>query len=291
MRWFVATVGTCFFSACSSVVTIESSNQNSRVDYVVIHATSENYAESVRLLTTVSDYPVSSHYLIPRVGDPTYPSRRVRLHQFVDEHARAWHAGVSFWAGETGLNDRSIGIEIVNEFDCSVDQESNNDDELAALTCTFPPYSQQQIAVLIELLHDIQTRYPELDPVDIVGHSDIAIRRKSDPGPLFPWRDLYEAGIGAWFDEDQSIALTRQFAQALPSIHAVQFALAAYGYDVPLTGVLDTQTRFALRALQMHFRPSDISGSLDAQSVAILWSLLQRYRPDGYRELAATYPW
>ncbi len=290
LRGIITTFGAVFMCACSSVVTIPSSNQNSRVDYVVMHATSENFAESVRLLTTASDYPVSSHYLIPLEDDPTYKRSRLRLHQFVHEHERAWHAGVSFWAGETGLNDRSIGIEIVNEFTCSTDEAVQTYDEVGALTCTFVPFARAQIDMLIKLLHDIQGRYPELDPVDIVAHSDIAIRRKSDPGSLFPWRQLYEAGIGAWFDEERSAALTREFSVAMPSVDEVQFALAAYGYEVAATGVLDTQTRFALRALQMHFRPADISGDLDAQSAAILWSLVQRYRPLQYRKLVASQP-
>lgn len=262
-------------AACSDVVYIESTNQNSRVDYVVIHATSQNFAESVRLLTQRNDTPpVSSHYLIPAENDPTYDHDRLLLHQFVKEERRAWHAGDSYWAGETALNDRSIGIEIVNEFDCETTPESDID----SLQCQFPPFDEAQIEMTIELLREIQQRYPDIDPLDFVAHSDIATRRRSDPGPLFPWRRLYEEGIGAWYDEETRSRYESDFGSQLPSIERLQDALLRLGYLVEPTGELDNQTRFAVRAMQLRFRPADISGEPDLETVAILWSLLEKYR-------------
>ena len=265
-------------TACSDVVEIESTNQNSRIDYVVIHATSENFEESVRLLTTRTSNPVSSHYLIPAENDPTYSRNRVRLHQFVDEEQRAWHAGVSYWGGETALNDRSIGIEIVNEFKCGEAWKLTRASEPELLQCSFVPFTEAQIDLLIELLQGILERYPNINPLDIVGHSDIAILRRSDPGPLFPWKRLYLAGIGAWYDEESKLRYESQFARQLPAESELQAALQALGYQIELTGELDNQTRFALRALQLHFRPADYSGNPDVESMAILWSLLEKYR-------------
>ena len=265
-------------AACSSVVFIESTNQNSRVDYVVIHATSENFAESVRLLTTRTENPVSSHYLIPAENDPTYDRSRLRLHQFVGEEQRAWHAGRSYWAGETALNDRSIGIEIVNEFDCVTAPDATPDSGLEALTCEFLPFNEAQIEMTIELLKDIQQRYPGINPLDFVAHSDIAIMRRSDPGPLFPWRRLYEAGIGAWYDEETRSRYQSQFEIEPPTAERLQAALLRLGYQVELTGEMDNQTRFAVRAMQLRFRPADYSGEPDAETLAILWSLLEKYR-------------
>ncbi len=262
-------------AACSDVVYIESTNQNSRVDYVVIHATSQNFAESVRLLTQRNDTPpVSSHYLIPAENDPTYHRNRLLLHQFVDENERAWHAGDSYWAGETALNDRSIGIEIVNEFDCETTPESDID----SLQCQFLPFDEAQIEMTIELLREIQQRYPDIDPLDFVAHSDIATQRRSDPGPLFPWKRLYEEGIGAWYDEETRSRYESDFESQLPSIERLQDALLRLGYLVEPTGELDNQTRFAVRAMQLRFRPADISGEPDLETVAILWSLLEKYR-------------
>lgn len=284
MRLFGLAV-TTLLAGCAPVVTIPSSNQSSRIDYVVIHATSENFAESVRLLTTETDYPVSSHYLIPRVDDPSYNRRRLRLYKFVEENERAWHAGVSYWAGETGLNDRSIGIEIVNEFKCARPETVQEQLDPINVTCDFVPYTSAQIDMLVDLLLDIQRRYPDLDAVDIVGHSDIAPARKSDPGPLFPWQALYDAGIGAWYDPTLKSELEQTFARKSPDTATVQAALNAYGYDVETTGIMDAKTQFAIRALQLHFRPSSVDGELDAETVAILWSLVRRYREDRYREL------
>ena len=193
-----------FMSSCAteSMVYVESTNKNSRIDYLVIHATSENFAESLRLLTTRSSNPVSSHYLLPAPNDPSYPGNQLRVYSLVDEQLRAWHAGVSYWAGEESLNDRSIGIEVVNEFKCTGTERPLSAIDLDEVVCEFPPYPEQQIQMLIELTQSILARYPGINPIDIVGHSDIAIMRKSDPGPRFPWQQLYEAGIGAWPDDE-----------------------------------------------------------------------------------------
>ena len=268
------------FTACSGVVEIESSNQNSRVAYVVLHATSENFAESVRLLTTRTSNPVSSHYLIPAENDPTYPHRRLRLHRFVDENRRAWHAGRSYWAGETALNDRSIGIEIVNEFDCVAPPDITLDSEPELMDCVFLPFSEAQIEMTIDLLEGILQRFPDIDPINIVAHSDIAIMRRSDPGPLFPWKRLHDRGIGAWYDEETKSRYQAQFTTEPPATAQVQDALLALGYLVATTGELDNQTRFALRAMQLHFRPADYSGGPDPETIAIIWSLLEKYRPN-----------
>lgn len=275
-------------TGCSNVIYIESANQNSRVDYVVIHATSANFAESVRLLTTRTGYPVSAHYLIPDENDPTYGHRRLRLHQFVKESQRAWHAGVSYWAGDTGLNARSIGIEIVNEFSCELNTVAAEDigpvaaEDIGpdALVCDFPMFSEAQIEMLIELLRGIQQRHPRIGPLDFVAHSDIAVphRRRSDPGPHFPWRRLYDEGIGAWYDEETKLQYVERFENRPPTVERLQAALLRLGYLVEPTGELDHQTRFAVRAFQLHFRPSDYRGVPDAETAAILWSLIEKYR-------------
>ena len=262
-------------TACSNVVFIESTNQNSRIDYVVIHATSENFAESVRLLTRRNDTPpVSSHYLIPAENDPSYNRSRLLLHQFVEEQDRAWHAGASYWAGETALNDRSIGIEIVNEFDCETTPETDID----SLQCEFLPFDEAQIEMTIELLRGIQQRYPGIDPLDYVAHSDIATERRSDPGPLFPWKRLYDEGIGAWYDEATKARYQTQFRNQLPSAGELQAALLELGYFVEPTGEFDKLTKFAVRAMQLRFRPENISGEPDVETLAILWSLIEKYR-------------
>lgn len=274
-----------WLTACSSVVEVPSSNYGSRVKYLVLHATSEDFAESLRLLTQPTANPVSSHYLVPAPGDPSYTRSSLRVHRLVPELERAWHAGVSYWAEETGLNDRSIGIEIVNEFKCTGTTDPVNETAPEDISCEFPSYSEEQIALVIELVSDILARYPAIDPIDVVGHSDIAILRKSDPGPEFPWKRLYEAGIGAWYEEDLKADYERRFAQRLPDITTIQDALKRLGYYVETTGQFDNATRYAMRAMQLHYRPQNYAGEIDAESVAIIWALLEKYRPRELEEL------
>ena len=272
----------CLVSACSAlnIVNAPSQNHNSRVNYLVIHFTSEHFAESLRLLTQPTDRPVSAHYLVPEPGDESYDRRSLRVHQLVPESRRAWHAGTSFWHGEESLNDRSIGIELVNRSYCS---DNDPDIETPApenQTCVFYDFSEEQIALLVRLTGEIIERFPDIDPVDVVGHADIAPDRKVDPGPRFPWRQLYEQGIGAWYDQETVDRYREQYRHDMPDIALIQRALLAYGYQIEETGENDPQTRFVVRAFQMHFRPSDHSGQIDEETSAILFALLAKYRPE-----------
>jgi N-acetylmuramoyl-L-alanine amidase len=142
------------------------------IDILVLHYTGMKTAEEAlaRLCDPVAR--VSAHYTIDRDG---------RIYAHVPEARRAWHAGISWWAGETNVNARSIGIELVNpghEFG-------------------YIPFAQPQIDALIELAKGIVSRHP-IPAQRVVGHSDVAPARKTDPGELFPWQKLAEAGIGVW---------------------------------------------------------------------------------------------
>ncbi|MDF3136896.1 N-acetylmuramoyl-L-alanine amidase [Pseudomonas extremaustralis] len=233
------------------------------VRQVVLHYTAEPFASSLHCLTRQG---VSAHYLLPDPHDPSYRGagyEELRAFRLVDEDKRAWHAGVSQWGGRDNLNSRSIGIEIVNQ--------AWDDGEVLH----FAAYPDEQIEVLIALLRDILERYPRVGPTDILGHSDVAYWRKSDPGPRLPWRRLYEAGIGAWFDEPTQAMYQRRFCVALPPEVEVERAFQRYGY-APAKNRQGFELR--TRAFQMHFRPQDYCGSLDAQTCAILYALNEKYR-------------
>ena len=260
------------------LIDVPSENLNSRIDYIVLHATSQNFDESLNTLTKQSDYPVSSHYLIPHLDDESYDRNDLAVYRLVPEGGRAWHAGKSNWGDEVSLNDRSIGIEIVNEFSCTEHADITNIPTIDFLECQFLPYPKNQIALLIVLLQDILARHPEINPIDIVSHADIAPERKSDPGPYFPWHELYDAGIGAWYDEEDFEKHMIIFAFQLPEIPVIQQALSVLGYSVEETGEFDEQTRYALRAMQLHYRSTNYKGELDVESVAILFSLIEKYR-------------
>ena len=178
------------------------------------------------------------------------------------------------------MDPRAIGSELVNRCYCSdigPDIEAPAPENQAGV---FRDFSAGQFALLVRLTGEILERFPEIDPVDVVGHSDIAPDRKVDPGPRFPWRQLYEQGIGAWYDEETVDKYREHFRQDLPNIALIQRALLAYGYRIDETGENDPQTRFVVRAFQMHFRPSDHSGRIDQETSAILFALIEKYRPE-----------
>ena len=269
-------------SSCTSLSMIDSpsENHNSRINYLVLHFTSENFAESLRLLTKRTENRVSVHYLVPEPGDETYNRRRARIHRLVTEDRRAWHAGQSYWAGADALNDTSVGIEIVNQSACVDNDPDTEEPTPEQQTCTFVAFPDEQIDLVIELVMDILERNPGIDPVDVIGHGDIAPKRRIDPGPLFPWKRLYDHGIGAWYDDDTFARYRDQFDSALPDMTTLQAALKAYGYLIDETGENDTQTRFVIRAFQSHFRQSDFSGAIDVETAATLFALIEKYRED-----------
>ena len=290
MRHASAVLLGVFLASCSSIPMVDDAAryQNSRINHLVIHFTSEHFERSLALLTGRAESRVSSHYLVPEPGDATYPRSTLRVYRLVDEERRAWHAGRSYWDGTTSLNDSSIGIEIVNRSACVVDDPDIEDPTPEDQRCTFLPFADEQIELVIRLAKDILRRNPDIDPENVIGHADVAVTRRVDPGPLFPWKHLYDNGIGAWPDEESVERHRRRFETAPPSLARYQAALSAWGYDIDGTGEHDVATRFVVRAFQMHFRPANHSGEMDAESGAILFALLEKYRPDAYAELLQT---
>jgi N-acetylmuramoyl-L-alanine amidase len=267
----------------------QSANYSHRVKFLVMHYTAIDFEKSMRAL--VDEGGLSAHYLLPELNDPSYPEDELKVIQLVDEHDRAWHAGTSFWQGREDLNDQSIGIEIVNVPSCHYpevkpDEQMEND---ASKLCIFPDFDPKQIALLIELSKGILARNPDIGPTQVVGHSDIAPTRKNDPGPRFPWYQLYQAGIGAWYDSDTVDKYWQQFSLVKPSISLMQKALRGYGYDVHVTNQLDPQTLDTLSAFQMHFLPWHVSGNADARSAAVLFALMEKYFPKKAAKLMLQY--
>ncbi|MFG6077431.1 N-acetylmuramoyl-L-alanine amidase [Erwinia sp. OPT-41] len=231
-----------------------------RIKVLVIHYTAEDFPRS---LATLTDREVSVHYLIP--AKPFQHGKQPVVLRLVPESELAWHAGISFWRGATRLNDTSLGIELENPGYRRTPQGR-----------AWYPFSREQMAALMPLARDITRRYG-IRPQDVVGHSDIAPQRKQDPGPLFPWRWLYQQGIGAWPDEARvSYYLAgRAPGQLTDSGHLLSL-LARYGYEAT-PDMSATQQQRVIAAFQMHFRPADYSGVADAESEAIAEALLEKY--------------
>lgn len=231
-----------------------------RIKVLVIHYTADDFDRS---LATLTDKNVSSHYLIP--AKPPAPDGKPRIWQLVPESELAWHAGASFWRGTNRINDTSIGIELENRGWQKKDGVK-----------IFYPFEPTQIAALIPLAKDIIARYDIL-PQNVVAHADIAPQRKDDPGPLFPWRELAQQGIGAWPDP----ARVAFYRNGQPPSQPVDEAalldlLGRYGYDVSEKNN-PAQNKRIIMAFQMHFRPGNWQGVADIETMAIAEALLEKY--------------
>lgn len=199
---------------------------------------------------------VSSHYLIHTDG---------RIAQLVPEARRAWHAGAGSWRGRDDVNSLSIGIEIGNP----------------GHGHGYRPFPEAQIAAVIRLCRDVVRRL-DVAPADVIAHSDMAPRRKQDPGELFPWHQLHAAGIGHWLPAAR-IGGGRFLAagdRGQP-VEALQSMLAFYGYPVPVTGDFDEDTAFAVTAFQRHFRQERVDGIADASTITTLRDLIGAERRTG----------
>ena len=240
---------------------------NGRVRFLIMHYTATNFSASVNALTGPS---VSAHYLVPNITDTSYRQAgfdEQEIFNLVDEQDRAWHAGVSHWSGRTQLNDTSIGIELVNQ------ASSNNG------VFHFPPYDPRQIEALKALALTILQRHPDITPVNVLGHSDVAIGRKSDPGPSFPWYELYQAGVGAWFDTNTHDAYLAEYTRTgLPGRDTMLSKFKKYGYDIT-NATTDQGFKMLVRAFQLHFRPQKYDGVLDLETAASLAALVRKYFP------------
>ncbi|HEY5339363.1 MAG TPA: N-acetylmuramoyl-L-alanine amidase [Rhizomicrobium sp.] len=213
------------------------------IDILVLHYTGMKTGEEALARLCDPKAKVSAHYTVDRDG---------RVYAHVPEGQRAWHAGVSYWAGERNVNARSIGIEIVNpghEFG-------------------YVPFTDPQIAAVIELSQGILSRHP-ITPARVVAHSDVAPARKEDPGELFPWKHLAENGVGMW-PAVNPIPIGQRREEYLAA------DLARFGYGVPPD--VDVPLEKVITAFQRHFRPALLNGKWDDECGAILSALLSQIR-------------
>ncbi len=218
---------------------VPSPNFNERKPVIIVlHSTEQGSVEEslATLRSENSGGKVSSHYL---VGDDG------RIYQLVADLDRAWHAGAGRWGSITDLNSASIGIEIDNDID--------------------EPFTDAQIASVITLLEDLTTRL-SIPKTQVIAHADMAPMRKRDPGSMFPWKRLFDAGFGIWPDPA---------AGEPPPGFDPWLALARIGY--PLGDGAQEERTAALRAFHRRFRGQndgdDPSATFDAQDLRILYAL------------------
>ncbi len=218
-------------------------------DMLVLHYTGMETGEGALARLCDPEAKVSSHYMVEEDG---------RIFRLVPEERRAWHAGVSFWKGEEGVNHASIGIEIVNpghEFG-------------------YRPFPQAQIDAVIALVADIRTRW-QIDDNRILGHSDVAPARKIDPGELFPWKQLAQAGHGIWVEADPAPGDPLAEGAEGVGVFALQAGLTRLGYDCAPSGRFDQATRETVSAFQRHWLQTRWDGVADGLTRATLMAVLR----------------
>lgn len=201
-----------------------------RPNFIILHQTTNATAQKALATLTDPFRKVSAHYLIARDGT---------VHQLVDEAARAWHAGESWWGGNTDLNSSSIGIEL-----------DNTGDEA---------FAEPQVVALLALLDDVTMRH-RIPRTNVLGHGDVAPVRKSDPSSLFPWERLARQGFGLWCDQPPPSA---------PVGFDALLGLQALGYDI-------SAPEAARSAFRRHFTGGDADAELTSGEAALLHCLVQQ---------------
>lgn len=221
---------------------------------VVLHYTGMRTGEEAIARLRDPEAKVSAHYVVEEDG---------RVFRLAAEERRCWHAGKSFWKGETDINAVSIGIEIVNpghEFG-------------------YRAFPEAQVDAVIGLLDAVRGRWTIPDG-RILGHSDVAPARKQDPGELFPWRRLHEAGHGLWVDPPPAPGAPLAVGDEGPGVFALQAGLTRLGYDNAPSGRYDEETAVNVRAFQRHWRPDLVDGIADGETRARLVRLLRAAAED-----------
>jgi N-acetylmuramoyl-L-alanine amidase len=221
-----------------------------RPSILLLHYTGvETAAKAIDWLTR-AESQVSCHYAIDESGAIT---------QIVAEDMRAWHAGESFWAGESDINSISIGIEIHNP----------------GHDWGYVDFPEVQMRAVEALCLDVIGRH-RIRPERVLAHSDVAPRRKQDPGERFSWGRLARAGVGHWVEPEPLNPAEPGLAAGVagPLVAEVQKLLASYGYGIEPTGLVDAQTQFVVAAFQRHFRPARVDGAIDQSTITTLERLI-----------------
>jgi len=207
-----------------------------RPELVVLHYTAMDSCAAAERALCDPTREVSAHYLISESGG---------ILALVNEEMRAWHAGAGTWAGVGDVNSRSIGIELANT--------------------GFAPFAAAQMDALEGLLPGILGRW-SIPPEGVIGHSDMAPGRKSDPGPRFDWRRLAGQGLSVW----PEVAC----AEGASATGKQRFRNAALDFGYP-----DIADDLLLQTVRLRFRPL-VAGPLDATDMAIMTDLAARFGVD-----------
>ena len=221
------------------------------IKIIVIHYTGmQSERESLNRLCDFRSR-VSCHYVINRKG---------KIYRLVNEKNTAWHAGKSCWSNYKNLNRYSIGIELVNK----------------GHKFGYSNYTSKQISQLLVLCHRIIKKY-NIPKNNIVGHSDIAPRRKNDPGEKFPWKVLSENKIGLWHNLNPNLLRKFRKNKVTKKEDKMKFIkdVNSIGYCIRS---FDSQFFFKkiVCAFQRHYRKELVNGILDEECLIIASNLSKK---------------
>lgn len=199
-------------------------------NFIILHHTAQDSIQQTIKTFTLNRTQVSAHYVIADNGNVV---------QMLNDYLRAWHAGKGSWGRDTDINSTSIGIEL-----------DNNGSE---------PFSEAQITSLMALLSKLKKQY-DIPAQNIIGHSDIAPTRKTDPSALFPWKTLAENGFGIWVDDTML---------PTPINFDPELGLRIIGYDTK-------NLPAAIKAFKLHYIQIDTTESLDEKTVNMIYNIYKK---------------
>jgi N-acetylmuramoyl-L-alanine amidase len=208
---------------------------------------------------------VSTHYAVDPDG---------AIFRLIPEHRRAGFAGISHWRGHEGLDNRSIGVGIVQP-----------NSRLAG-----HDYPVLQMAALCDLCLDILSRQ-QIPARNIVGRGEVAPERHADPGEKLDWEGLSRNGVGLWPQDMPGLGFGGATDGAVldaARLRPVRAALAAIGYKIGPEGPLDPGLSTVLRAFQRHWRPEAVTGQADAGTLARLLGVARLTGESGFPHIG--YP-
>jgi len=225
-----------------------------QIKFIIFHYTGmKNESNALKKLTDIQS-EVSCHYLIKNNGE---------IVKIVPDLYIAWHAGESFWKNHKSLNQNSIGIEVTNP-----GHEHG-----------YKKFTQKQITSLLRLSKFLIKEY-KISPKNILGHSDIAVVRKKDPGEKFPWEYLSKNKIGIWHTlNKQDLTKNRKIktSKIEENIFFRNLFKIGYSKEYPKDKDKNKYLRELTKNFQRRFRQELVNGKIDQECLLISKSLIKVY--------------
>ncbi len=225
-----------------------------QIKFIIFHYTGmKSESDALKRLTEIQS-EVSCHYLIKNNG---------KILKIVPDLYIAWHAGKSSWKNYKSLNQNSIGIEITNP----------------GHEYGYKNFTQKQITTLVKLSKFLIKKY-KINPKNILGHSDIAVLRKKDPGEKFPWEYLAKNKIGIWHTLNKQDLLKNRklkISKIEENIFFRNLFKIGYSKTFPKNIGRNKYLRELIKSFQRRFRQELVDGKIDQESLLINKSLIKAY--------------